>query len=110
MNIDHRLARIAAAQVACAAMLACGCACAFADSSHDIHYLAEHVPESGMDAHYQALPWPGGRLTHGRWQTSLDATASNSSTSLQQSPSRPKPNHCPWSKPTRRLTDFAQGE
>ncbi|HEX5049634.1 MAG TPA: hypothetical protein VFX89_21150 [Gammaproteobacteria bacterium] len=71
MSIDHPFPRFAAATVCCAVVIAWAHAAA-ADSPYDIHYLSEHVPESGMDAHYQSLPWPGGRLTPGRWQTSLD--------------------------------------
>ncbi|HET8696282.1 MAG TPA: hypothetical protein VFO94_02275, partial [Gammaproteobacteria bacterium] len=57
-----------------AAALALAACSAAADSAYDIHFLAEHVAESGMDAHYQSLPWPAGRLTPGQWQTSLDAS------------------------------------
>src|SRR5262245_41444820 len=78
MNIDHRLTRLALAQACGAAVLAC--ATARADPSHDIHYLAEHVPESGMDAHYQALPWPAGKLSRGAWQTSLDLSSASTRT------------------------------
>jgi hypothetical protein len=38
----------------------------------DIEYIAEHLPESGMDARFLALPWPAGRLEAGRWQTTLE--------------------------------------
>jgi hypothetical protein len=78
MNRGHPILRIRFAQACCAAVLAWSACAASADASHDIHYLAEHVPESGMDAHYQSLPWPAGRLTPGEWQTSVDL--SNAST------------------------------
>jgi hypothetical protein len=45
---------------------------AAAQTEHDIHFLSEHVIESGMDAHYAALPWPTARLEDGGWQTSVD--------------------------------------
>jgi hypothetical protein len=74
MNRGQPISRIRFAQACCAVALAWSACAAAADSSHDIHYLAEHVPESGMDAHYQSLPWPAGRLTRGEWQTSLDVS------------------------------------
>jgi hypothetical protein len=52
---------------------------AAADSSHDIHFLAEHAPESGMDAHYAALPWPQGPLEPG-WLASVDLSAAHTET------------------------------
>ena len=39
----------------------------------DIDYIAEHLPESGMDARFLALPWPAGRLEQGTWQTTIEA-------------------------------------
>jgi hypothetical protein len=41
-------------------------------AAEDIDFLAEHVPESGMDARYLSLPWPGGRLEPGEWQQLAD--------------------------------------
>lgn len=38
----------------------------------DIDYITEHLPESGMDARFMALPWPAGRLEAGRWQTTVE--------------------------------------
>ncbi len=70
-------ARVAAAAVLLAARLALASEPA---SEHDIHFLAEHVPESGMDAHYAALPWPTGRLEPGRWQTSVDFASASTRT------------------------------
>jgi hypothetical protein len=37
----------------------------------DIHFLAEHVPESVQDARYLFLPWPAFRLEAGTWQGTL---------------------------------------
>jgi hypothetical protein len=68
------------AQACCAAALAVAGGSAVADSEYDIHFLAEHVAESGMDAHYQSLPWPAGRLAPGEWQTSLDASSARTRT------------------------------
>jgi len=39
----------------------------------DIDYITEHLPESGMDARFLALPWPAGRLEAGTWQTTVEA-------------------------------------
>jgi hypothetical protein len=39
----------------------------------DIDYITEHLPESGMDARFLALPWPAGRLEAGAWQTTVEA-------------------------------------
>lgn len=39
----------------------------------DIDYIAEHLPESGQDARFLALPWPAERLEAGRWQTTVQA-------------------------------------
>ncbi|MFL6193474.1 MAG: hypothetical protein ACJ75H_04845 [Thermoanaerobaculia bacterium] len=48
----------------------------------DIHWMAEHLPESAQDARYLSLPWPAFPLEPGRWQLSLqpgyaDTTASD---------------------------------
>jgi len=51
-----------------------------AQSDHDIHFLSEHAIESGMDAHYQALPWPAGPLEKGRWAKSLDFSTAHTDT------------------------------
>jgi hypothetical protein len=48
----------------------------------DIDYIAEHLPESGMDARFLALPWPAGRLESGRWQTTVEAGYAATSASL----------------------------
>jgi hypothetical protein len=47
---------------------------------HDIHFLAEHVIESGMDAHYQGLPWPAGPLTPGEWRPAVDLSTAHTQT------------------------------
>ena len=47
---------------------------AAAQTEHDIHFLSEHAVESGMDAHYAALPWPEAHLEHGRWRQSVDVS------------------------------------
>ncbi|HKV08637.1 MAG TPA: hypothetical protein VJ725_10895 [Thermoanaerobaculia bacterium] len=39
----------------------------------DVHFLAEHLPESGMDARFLSLPGPGEPLAAGRWQTVVEA-------------------------------------
>jgi hypothetical protein len=49
-------------------------------SEHDIHFLAEHAVESGMDAHYQALPWPARPLEQGRWAQSVDFSTAHTTT------------------------------
>ena len=51
-----------------------------AADDHDIHFLSEHVTESGMDAHYQALPWPAGPVEHGRWSQSIDFSTAHTTT------------------------------
>jgi len=48
----------------------------------DIDYIAEHLPESGMDARFLALPWPVGRLEAGRWQTAVEAGYAETAASL----------------------------
>ena len=53
---------------------------ATAESDHDIHFLSEHAPESGMDAHYQTLPWPDAPLEQHRWQQSIHASAAHTTT------------------------------
>lgn len=53
---------------------------AAAQSEHDIHFLSEHAIESGMDAHYQALPWPAGTLEPGRWRQSIDFSTASTTT------------------------------
>jgi len=37
----------------------------------DIHFVAEHLPESGQDARYLSLPWPGAPPVEGTWETTL---------------------------------------
>lgn len=37
----------------------------------DVHFLAEHLPESVQDARYLTLPWLSERLEPGRWQTTF---------------------------------------
>jgi len=49
-------------------------------SDYDIHYLAEHVTESGMDAHYQTLPWPNPPLEQHRWEPSVDVSTAHTTT------------------------------
>ncbi|MFN7961702.1 MAG: hypothetical protein U0002_10555 [Thermoanaerobaculia bacterium] len=34
----------------------------------DVHFLAEHLPESAQDARFLALPWPAAPLDAGSWQ------------------------------------------
>jgi hypothetical protein len=53
-----------------------------ADTTHDIGFLAEHVLESGMDAHYAALPWPGGPLDEGVRRLSVDLSAAETETAF----------------------------
>lgn len=48
----------------------------------DIDYIAEHLPESGMDARFLALPWPAGRLEAGRVQTTVEAGYAETAASL----------------------------
>jgi hypothetical protein len=48
----------------------------------DIDYIAEHLPESGQDARFLALPWPAGRLQAGRWQTTVEAGYADTAASL----------------------------
>jgi hypothetical protein len=38
----------------------------------DIHFVAEHLPESAQDARYLSLPWPAFRLEAGKWQGTLE--------------------------------------
>src|SRR5262245_10580446 len=64
----------------CAAMFALAALPAIAASDYDIHYLAEHVPESGMDAHYQALPWPSVPLEQNRWEQSIHLSTAHTTT------------------------------
>ncbi|HET7133790.1 MAG TPA: hypothetical protein VFJ95_16160, partial [Gammaproteobacteria bacterium] len=80
MNRGYRISGTTLAQACSAAALVFAAGTAAADSEHDIHFLAEHVTESGMDAHYQSLPWPAGRLSPGEWQTSLDASSARTRT------------------------------
>jgi hypothetical protein len=65
---------LSAAAVALAALPAS------AASDFDIHYLAEHVPESGMDAHYQTLPWPNAPLEQHGWEQSLHVSTARTTT------------------------------
>jgi hypothetical protein len=55
---------------------------ALAQSGHDIHFSSEHAIESGMDAHYQALPWPAGPLEPGHWAQSLDFSTAHTTTDV----------------------------
>ena len=48
----------------------------------DIDYITEHLPESGMDARFLALPWPAGRLEAGTWQTTVEAGFAATAASL----------------------------
>src|SRR5262245_27682594 len=75
--MGSRCARLACANVLLA--LATGGA-ALAQTEHDIHFLSEHVAESGMDAHYAALPWPAAHLERGVWQQSVDLSTANTRT------------------------------
>ncbi len=71
-----------AARIGC--LLACLCAATGAHADKDIHYLAEHVVESGMDARYMALPWPSGRLETSAWQPSVDFASTTTTTHFMQ--------------------------
>jgi hypothetical protein len=53
---------------------------AAAQSAHDIHFLSEHAAESGMDAHYAALPWPDAHLEPGEWRQSVDVSTASTRT------------------------------
>jgi hypothetical protein len=53
---------------------------AAAEPEHDIHFLSEHAPESAMDAHYQALPWPAGPVEPKRWGQSVDFSSAETNT------------------------------
>ncbi len=53
---------------------------AAAQTDHDIHFTAEHVPESGMDAHYASLPWPAAHLAEGEWRPSVDLSTASTRT------------------------------
>ena len=64
----------------CAAALTLAAVPAIAASDYDIHYLAEHVPESGMDAHYQTLPWPEVPLAQDRWAPSVHLSTARTTT------------------------------
>ena len=65
----------------CAAPLALVAAFpAIAASDFDVHYLSEHVPESGMDAHYQALSWPDVPLEQHRWSQSIHLSTAHTTT------------------------------
>jgi hypothetical protein len=59
---------------------ACAPGIAAAQTAHDIHFLSEHVVESGMDAHYAALPWPAAQLDAGAWRSSVDVSAASTRT------------------------------
>jgi hypothetical protein len=64
----------------CAAGIALAASPALAASDYDIHYLAEHVPESGMDAHYQTLPWPNAPLEQSGWEQSIHVSTAHTTT------------------------------
>jgi len=51
-------------------------------AEHDIHFLSEHAVESGMDAHYAALPWPDAHLEHGTWRQSVDLSMASTRAEL----------------------------
>ncbi len=53
-------------------------------AAEDVHFLAEHSVESGMDAGYMALPWPAGRLAPGEWQPSVDLGAARTTTEFMR--------------------------
>lgn len=53
---------------------------ALASEDEDIHFLAEHAVESGMDASYMSLPWPAGLLVPGEWQQSVDLAVAQTTT------------------------------
>jgi hypothetical protein len=74
-----RRALLATATVVLAASAARAAA---AQSEHDIHFLSEHAVESGMDAHYAALPWPGAQLEHGAWRQSVDVSMASTRAEL----------------------------
>ncbi|HEX2645210.1 MAG TPA: hypothetical protein VHU81_19585 [Thermoanaerobaculia bacterium] len=53
---------------------------ALSDAPHeDIHFLAEHLPESGQDARFLSLPWLGSPLTAGEWQQTVQIGYNDSS-------------------------------
>jgi len=66
------------------AVLALGLWQAAAGAEHDIAYLAEHAPESAMDAAYMALPWPGGRLVGGTAEESVDLAFATTDTEFMK--------------------------
>jgi len=40
-------------------------------ASEDVHFIAEHLPEAGQDARYNALPFLANRMEAGKWQQTL---------------------------------------
>ena len=65
----------------CASVVLCASAQGVAaQSEYDIHFLSEHAAESGMDAHYAALPWPAPHLEQGAWQQSFDVSTAKTRT------------------------------
>ena len=53
-------------------------------ADEDIHFLAEHAVESGMDAVYMALPWPAGNLDEDASQASVDLAAARTTTEFMR--------------------------
>lgn len=73
-------ARIAAIAVA----IGCAGTATRARADEDIHFLAEHAVESGMDDRYMALPWPSGPLGAHTWQSSVDVASATTTTHFVQ--------------------------
>lgn len=48
----------------------------------DVHFKAEHVPESALDARFFAFPWLGERLQPGEWQSTVAVGFSKSEISF----------------------------
>ncbi|HUQ53826.1 MAG TPA: hypothetical protein VM692_16475, partial [Gammaproteobacteria bacterium] len=69
-------------RIVVAALSAAHAAAALA--AENIHFLAEHAVESGMDAVYTALPWPSGRLAPDHWQPSVDLAAAHTTTEFMR--------------------------
>jgi hypothetical protein len=65
---------------AIAATMACACAATRARADEDIHFLAEHAVESGMDDRYMALPWPSRSVGAHTWQSSVDVASATTTT------------------------------
>ncbi len=69
---ERRSLRAFSRVVWCSVLAVLGPLAAAAQDGHDIYFLTEHAAESGMDANYLALPWPGDRLDEHRWLWSAD--------------------------------------